>query len=59
MFTTITEAEAVGAATVDYGLFLIVVIDILIIAFVIFMTMRQVNKAEERRQTVAVPNALT
>lgn len=43
-FATLTEAKAAGAATINYGLFLNTVIDFVIVAFVIFMLVRQINR---------------
>jgi large conductance mechanosensitive channel len=43
-YDTLAAAKAAGAATINYGLFLNTVIDFLIVAFVIFMLVRQVNK---------------
>ncbi|MGB7623374.1 MAG: large conductance mechanosensitive channel protein MscL [Terriglobia bacterium] len=43
-FTKLSEAKAAGAATMNYGLFINTVIDFLIVAFVIFLLIRQVNR---------------
>jgi len=43
-YATLAEAKAAGAATINYGLFLNTIIDFLIVAFVIFMLVRQVNR---------------
>ena len=43
-YETLAQAKAAGAATINYGLFLNTVIDFLIVAFVIFMLVRQVNR---------------
>jgi large conductance mechanosensitive channel len=43
-YATLAEAKAAGAATINYGMFLNTVIDFLIVAFVIFMLVRQVNR---------------
>lgn len=42
-FNSLKEAKAVGAATINYGLFLNNVINFLIIAFSIFIVIRQTN----------------
>ena len=42
--STLAAAKAAGAATVNYGLFFNTIIDFLIVAFVIFLIVRQVNK---------------
>lgn len=46
-FATLAEAKAAGAATINYGMFINTVIDFLIVAFVIFLLVRQVNKWTE------------
>ena len=43
-YKTLEEAQAVGAATINYGLFIQAVIDFLIIAFVIFLLVKGINK---------------
>jgi len=43
-YDSLAAAKAAGAATINYGLFLNTVIDFLIVAFVIFMIIRQVNR---------------
>jgi large conductance mechanosensitive channel len=43
-YATLADAKAAGAATINYGLFLNTVIDFLIVAFVIFMLVRQINR---------------
>jgi len=43
-YNTLAEAKAAGAATINYGLFLNTVIDFTIVAFVIFMIIKQVNR---------------
>jgi large conductance mechanosensitive channel len=40
----LAEAQKAGAATINYGLFLNNVISFLIIAFVVFLFIRQVNR---------------
>jgi len=41
---TLAEAKAAGAATINYGVFLNTIVDFLIVAFVIFLVIRQVNR---------------
>ena len=43
-YSTLAEAKAAGAATLNYGLFINTVIDFLIVVFVIFLLVRQVNR---------------
>ena len=56
-YATLAEAKAVGAATLNYGLFLNTVIDFAIVACAIFMLVRVVNRM--RRQPEPAPAALT
>ena len=43
-YDTLAAAKAAGAATVNYGLFLNTVINFLIVAFAVFLLVRQVNR---------------
>ncbi|MBV9608586.1 MAG: MscL family protein, partial [Acidobacteria bacterium] len=43
-FATLAEAKAAGAATINYGVFLNALSDFLIVAFAVFMLIRQVNR---------------
>lgn len=52
-YATLAEAKKAGAATLNYGLFLNTVLDFLIVAFAIFLLIRQVNKM--KRQPEAEP----
>jgi large conductance mechanosensitive channel len=47
-YETLDAAKAAGAATINYGLFLNAVIDFLIVGFVIFLVVRQVNRWTEK-----------
>jgi large conductance mechanosensitive channel len=54
-FPTLAAAKEAGAATVNYGIFFNTVIDFLIVAFAIFLLIRQVNKLK-RQPPAAPPN---
>lgn len=43
-YDSLAAAKAAGAVTINYGLFLNTVIDFLIVAFMIFLLIRQVNR---------------
>ncbi len=43
-FATLAEAEKAGAVTINYGLFLNAAINFLIVAFVLFLVVHQINK---------------
>jgi large conductance mechanosensitive channel len=42
--TTLAEAKAAGAATINYGVFINTCIDFLILAFAVFMMVRWINR---------------
>ena len=46
-YETLAAAQEAGAATVNYGMFINALINFLIIAFVVFMLVRSVNKIKE------------
>jgi len=43
-YATLADAKAHGAATINYGVFVNTVIDFLIVAFAIFLVVKQINK---------------
>jgi large conductance mechanosensitive channel len=43
-YATLAEAKAANAATINYGVFVNTMIDFLIVAFVIFLLVRQINR---------------
>ncbi|HEX9024055.1 MAG TPA: large-conductance mechanosensitive channel protein MscL [Geobacteraceae bacterium] len=43
-YATLAEAKKAGAATINYGLFLNAMIDFLIVAFALFLLIRQINR---------------
>jgi large conductance mechanosensitive channel len=42
--TTLKEAQSTGAVTINYGMFLGDILNFLIIAFVLFLVVRQINR---------------
>ena len=54
-YASLAEAKAAGAPTINYGLFLNTVINFIIVAFVVFLLVRQVMRM--RRQREAPPAA--
>jgi large conductance mechanosensitive channel len=56
-YATVAEAKAAGVATLNYGMFLNTVFDFLIVAFAIFLLIRQINRM--RAKPAEVPAALT
>src|SRR6267143_1947631 len=51
---TLAEAKAAGAATINYGLFINSIMDFLIVAFAVFLLVRQVNKLRAPPAAAAV-----
>ena len=45
-YATLAAAQEAGAATINYGLFIQAVIDFLVIAFVIFLMVKGINKIQ-------------
>lgn len=57
-YATLAAAEEAGATVVKYGVFINAIINFLIVAFVIFMLIKQVNKLKEQEaKAPAVPPA--
>jgi len=54
-YATLAEAKAAGAATVKYGVFLNTVVDFIIVAFVIFMLVRQINRMKRQPEVAPAP----
>ena len=52
-FSSLAEAKKAGAAVISYGVFINTVIDFLIVAFVIFLLVRQINKLERPKAAPA------
>lgn len=52
-YSSLAEAKAAGAATINYGLFLNTVIDFIIVAFVIFLVIRQINRLKRQPEPAA------
>jgi len=57
-YPTLADAQAAGAATFNYGLFINTIIVFIIVAFAVFMIVRLVNKARKNmdaRKAAAAP----
>jgi large conductance mechanosensitive channel len=54
-FASVAEAEAAGAPIIKYGLFINTVLDFMIVAFVIFMVIRGINKLQRKREAAPPP----
>ncbi len=47
-YASLTAAQEAGAATLNYGLFINTIIDFIIVAFVIFLVVRQINRMRQK-----------
>lgn len=56
-FETLTQAQEAGAVTLNYGLFINTIIQFLIVAFAIFLVIKQINrmKRQEEEKPAAPP----
>jgi len=52
-YTSLAEAQEAGAPTLNYGLFINNIIDFLIVAFVIFLMIRAINRLSRKEQKPA------
>lgn len=52
-YASLADAQAAGAATINYGVFINAIIDFIIIAFVIFLIIRQMNRMKKAPAAVA------
>jgi large conductance mechanosensitive channel len=55
-FASLAAAKEAGAATLNYGVFLNTVIDFLIVAFAIFLLIKQVNRMKRKEEAAPAPN---
>jgi large conductance mechanosensitive channel len=53
-FNTLAEAKEAGAATINYGVFINTVIDFILVAFAVFILIRQVNRLKSQPAEAAV-----
>ncbi|HSH03148.1 MAG TPA: large conductance mechanosensitive channel protein MscL [Anaerolineae bacterium] len=54
-YTTLAEAQEAGTATVNYGLFLNAVLNLMLVGFVLFIIVRQINRTKKEKP-VELPN---
>lgn len=52
-YPTLAAARAAGAVTLNYGLFITVIIQFLIVAFAIFMVVKQINRLKREQPPAA------
>jgi large conductance mechanosensitive channel len=54
-YASVAEAEAAGAPIIKYGIFINTVLDFLIVAFVIFLVIRGINKFKRKQEAAPPP----
>lgn len=54
-YASLADAKAAGAATINYGLFVNSIIDFVIVAFAVFLLVRQVNRLTKKPEAVVAP----
>ncbi|MGD1996784.1 MAG: large-conductance mechanosensitive channel protein MscL, partial [Anaerolineae bacterium] len=54
-YDTLAAAQEAGAATINYGVFLNTILDFLIVALVMFLVIRQVNRMQRREEAPPEP----
>jgi large conductance mechanosensitive channel len=54
-FETLAEAKKAGAATLNYGLFINTMVDFSIMAFVVFIMVRQINRLKREEPAAPAP----
>ena len=52
-FATLAEAQSAGAVTINYGLFLNSVISFVIVAFAVFLLIKNINKLKRQQEAPA------
>jgi large conductance mechanosensitive channel len=54
-YGSLAEAQKAGAATLNYGIFLNTIINFIIVAFAVFLLIRQVNRFVKKQEAPAAP----
>lgn len=55
-FETLAEAKKAGAATINYGLFINTLVDFTIMAFVVFIMIKQINRLKREAPPAPEPD---
>jgi large conductance mechanosensitive channel len=58
-FATLAEAKAASAVTLNYGLFINAVVSFLIVAFAVFLLVKQINTLKRKEEKPPAPPAST
>ncbi|MGE3623208.1 MAG: large conductance mechanosensitive channel protein MscL [Bdellovibrionales bacterium] len=49
-YATLADAQAAGAATINYGLFINTIVQFVIVAFAIFIVIKQINRLNRKEE---------
>lgn len=52
-YATLQEAKTAGAATINYGIFFNTILDFLIVAFAVYLLVRQINRLKREEQAAS------
>jgi len=55
-YKTLAAAKEAGAVTINYGVFVNTIINFIIVAFVLFLIVRSMNRLKRREETPAEPS---
>lgn len=58
-YATLAQAQSAGAATLNYGTFITGLLNFLIMAFVVFLIVKAMNKLRTRNEVPAAPTTKT
>lgn len=50
-YPSLAAAQEAGAATINYGLFLNTILDFIVVALIIFLLVRQINRMQKQEET--------
>ncbi|OHB46010.1 MAG: mechanosensitive ion channel protein MscL [Planctomycetes bacterium GWC2_49_10] len=56
-FNSLTEAQKAGVATLNYGLFINAIINFIIVAFAVFILVKQLNRLKQLHEVTPAPVA--
>ena len=54
-YASLADAQAVGAVTINYGVFINTIISFIIVGFAVFMVIRSVNRLKKEEEVPAEP----
>lgn len=58
-YATLADAQAAGAVTMNYGMFINTIISFVIVAFAVFMVIRNINRLKKEKEAAPAPAPTT